>query len=126
MLSNLVSREVATNELIIRNGQDMYELCVANFTIVEGEGKMLSRHFIWLKKEDLESVRASIPDDGHCRRKGIRKLHQIITRSNKCNGVFIRVYACLCNVYIKGRVESCQAAESNQYFRYNIDVLKAK
>ena len=87
---------------------------------------MLSRHFIWLKKEDLEAVRANIPDDGYCRRKGIRKLHKIITRRNKCNGVFIRVYACLCNVYIKGRVESCQAAESNQYFRYNIDVLKAK
>ena len=103
----------------------MYEFCVANFTMVEGEGKILSHHFIWLK-EDLEAVRANIPDDGHCRIRGIRKLHQIITKPNKCNGVFIREQACLCNVFIKSRVESCQAAESNQYFRHNIDVLKAK
>ena len=27
---------------------------------------------------------------------------------------------------IKGRVESCQATESNQYFSQSIDVLKAK
>ena len=58
--------------------------------------------------------------------RGIRKFHQIITKPDKCNGIFIREYACLCNVCIKGRVESCQAAESNQYFRHNIDVLKAK
>ena len=31
-----------------------------------------------------------------------------------------------CNVCIKGRVESCQAAEPNQYFQHSIDVLKAK
>ena len=104
----------------------MYELCAANFTVVEGEGKMLGRHFIWLEEEDLEAVRANTPDDDHCRIRGIRKLHQIIIKPNKCNGVFIREYACLCNVFIKGRVESCQAAESNQYFRHNIDVLKAK
>ena len=82
-------------------------------------------HFIWLE-EDLEAVQATIPDDDHCRIRGIRKLHQIITKPNKRNGLFIREYACLCNVCIKGRVESCQAAESNQYFRHNIDVLKAK
>ena len=35
----------------------MYEFCVANFTIVEGKGKMLSHHFIWFKEEDLEAVR---------------------------------------------------------------------
>ena len=80
MLSNLCV-EVAANELIITKGRDMYELCVANFTTIEGEGKMLSRHFIWLK-EDLEAVRTNIPDDGHCRIKGIRKLHQIITKPN--------------------------------------------
>ena len=32
----------------------------------------------------------------------------------------------MCNVYIKVRNESCQAAESNQYCRHNINVLKAK
>lgn len=52
-----VSREVAANKLIIRYGWDMYEFCVANFTIVEGKGKMLSHHFIWFKEEDLEAVR---------------------------------------------------------------------
>ena len=45
---------------------------------------------------------------------------------NKPNGVFIREYGFLCNVCIKGRVESCQAAEPNQYFWHSIDVLKAK
>ena len=45
---------------------------------------------------------------------------------NKPNGVFIREYGFLCNVCIKGRVESCQAAEPNQYFWHRIDVLKAK
>ena len=45
---------------------------------------------------------------------------------NKPNGIFIREYGFLCNVCIKGRVESCQAAEPNQYFRHSIDVLKAK
>ena len=45
---------------------------------------------------------------------------------NKPNGVFIREYGFLCNVYIKGRLESCQAAELNQYFWHSIDVLKAK
>ena len=38
VVKSYVSREVAANELIIRNGWDMYELCVANFTVVEGEG----------------------------------------------------------------------------------------
>ena len=75
--------------------------------------------FIWLE-EDLEAVRATIPDDDHCSIRGIRKLHQIITKPNKCNGVFIREYACLCNVCIKGRVGSCQAAESNQLSQINI------
>ena len=49
-----------------------------------------------------------------------------LLESNKPNGVFIGEYGFLCNVYIKGRVESCQAAEPNQYFWHNIDVLKAK
>ena len=51
-----VSREVAANELIIRNGRDISEFCVATFIVVEGKGKMLSRHFICLKEEDLEAV----------------------------------------------------------------------
>ena len=50
----------------------------------EGEGKMLGRHFIWLK-EDLEAVRENIAD-GHCN-TGIRKVHQIISKPNKPNGV---------------------------------------
>ena len=45
---------------------------------------------------------------------------------NKPNGVFIREYGFLCNVYIKGTVESCQVAEPNEYFRHSIDVIKAK
>ena len=45
---------------------------------------------------------------------------------NKPNDVFIREYGFLCNVCIKGRVESCQAAEANRYFWHSIDVLKAK
>ena len=52
----------------------------------EGEGKMLGRHFIWLK-EDLEAVRENIADDGHCKIRGIRKVHQIITKPNKPNSV---------------------------------------
>ena len=56
----------------------------------EGEGKMLGRHFIWLK-EDLEAVRENIADDGHCKIRGIRKVHQIITKPNKPNGV--KVYS---------------------------------
>ena len=55
------------------------------------EGKMLSHHFIWLK-EDLEAVRLSTADDGYCKIRGIRKFHQILTRPNKRNGVFIRVW----------------------------------
>ena len=43
----------------------------------------------------------------------------------KPNGVFIREDGFLCTVCIKGRVESCQAVEPNQYFRHSIDVLKA-
>ena len=57
----------------------------------EGEGKMLARHFIWLK-EDLEAVRVNIADNGYCKIKGIRKLHQIITKPNKHIGAFIREY----------------------------------
>ena len=49
-----------------------------------------------------------------------------LLEANKPNGVFIREDGFLCNVCIKGRVESCQAAEPNQYFRHSIDVLKAK
>ena len=52
----------------------MYEFCVAIFTIVEVEGKMLNHHFIWLKEEDLEAVRANKPDHGHCRIKGHKKI----------------------------------------------------
>ena len=83
----------------------MYEFCIANFGIVEGERKMLSSYFICLK-EDLDTVRVNTAN-GCCKVKGIRKLHQIITKSNKHNGAFITEYACLCNVCIKGRVESC-------------------
>ena len=49
----------------------MYEFCVANFMIVEGKGKILSHHFICLKEEDLEAVRANTTDDGHLKIKGI-------------------------------------------------------
>ena len=117
-------RNADANELIIRNGQDMYGFCVTNFGRVEGKEKMLSHYFIWLKSY-LEVVRANIADD-HCKLRGNRKLHQIITKSNKHNGVFIREYVCLRNVYIEGRLEKCQAVESNQYFRQRIDVFKAK
>ena len=51
---------------------------------------MLNRHFVWLKEEDLETVRANVTDDGHCRIRGIRKLLEMITKPNKCNGIFIR------------------------------------
>ena len=51
----------------------------------KGEGKMLGLHFIWLN-EDLEAVRENIADDGYCIR-GIRKVHWIITKLNKSNGV---------------------------------------
>ena len=56
----------------------------------EGEGKMFGRHFIWLK-EDLEAVRENIADDGYCKIRGIRKVHRIITKPNKPNGV--KVYS---------------------------------
>ena len=52
----------------------------------EGEGKMLGRHFIWLK-EGLEAVGENIVADGHCKIRGIRKVHWIITKPNKPNGV---------------------------------------
>ena len=49
-------------------------------------------------------------------------------------GNFIKLLLSLMNVVVylsesmdvKGRVESCQAAESNQYFKYSIDILKEK
>ena len=47
---------------------------------------MLGRHLIWLK-EDLEAVRENIADDGHCKIRGIRKVHRVITKPNKPNGV---------------------------------------
>ena len=78
-----MSREVVANELIIRNGRDIYEFCVANFTIVEGPGKMVSRHFIWLKEEDRETLRTNIADDGCYIIRGVRKLLKIITKPNK-------------------------------------------
>ena len=103
----------------------MYEFCVANFTGVEGEGKMLSCHFIW-SKEDLEGFRANTVDDGPSKIKDIRKLHQIITAHKQCNDIFTRDYACLCNGKNKGRAESCHSAESNQHFKYSVELLKAK
>ena len=51
----------------------------------ECEGEMLNRHFIWLKK-DLEAVKENIADDSHCKIRGIRKAHQIITNPKKTNG----------------------------------------
>ena len=56
----------------------------------EGKGKMLGRHFMWLK-EGLEAVGENIVVAGHCKIRGIRKVHWIITKSNKPNGV--RVYS---------------------------------
>ena len=44
-----------------------------------------SRRLTWLK-EDLEAVRGNTADDGHCKIRGIRKVHQIITKPNKPNG----------------------------------------
>ena len=38
-------------------------------------------------KEDLEAARENIADDGHCKIRGIKKVHQIITKPNKPNGV---------------------------------------
>ena len=52
----------------------------------EGEGKILGCHFIWLK-EDLEAVWEIIAHDGHSKIRGIRKVHGIITKPNKPNGV---------------------------------------
>ena len=47
---------------------------------------------------------------------------------------FIKLLLSLMNVvvylletmHVKGRVESCQAAESNKYFRHSTDILKGK
>ena len=52
----------------------------------KGEGKMLGCHLIWLK-ENLQAVRENLADDGHCKIRGIRKVHRIITKPNKPNGV---------------------------------------
>ena len=49
-----------------------------------------------------------------------------LLEANKPHGVFIRQYGFLCNVCIKVRIESCQAAEQNQYFQHSTNVLKAK
>ena len=49
-----------------------------------------------------------------------------LLKPNKPNGVFIREYGFLCNVCIKSRVKSSQAAEPNQYFWHSTDVLKTK
>ena len=62
----------------IRNSRDIHNSCVANFTGVEGEGKMLICHFIWLKDEDLECFTANTADADKI--KGIRKFHQVITK----------------------------------------------
>ena len=51
----------------------------------ECEGEMLDRHFIRLKK-DLEPVEENIAYDSHCKIRGIRKAHQIITNPKKTNG----------------------------------------
>ena len=56
---------------------------------------MLGRHLIWLK-EDLEAVRKNIDDDGHCKIRGIRKVHRIITKPNKPNGVKAYFSSLLC------------------------------
>ena len=69
----------------------MYEFCAANFTKVEGKEKIISHYFIWLSEEDIKTVRVNIAKDGHCKLRGIRKLHQIITKSNNHNCVFISV-----------------------------------
>ena len=48
---------------------------------------MLAEFFgMWLK-EDLEAVREDIADDGHCKIRGITKVHWIIAKPNKPNGV---------------------------------------
>ena len=57
----------------------------------EDEGKMLGPHFFWLK-EDLEAVRKNSADGGHCKMRGIRKVHWIITKPNKANQHILAVY----------------------------------
>ena len=57
----------------------------------EGEGDMLGCYFIWLK-EDLEAVRENTADDGHCKTRGIRKVHRIIIKPNKPNQPILAVY----------------------------------
>ena len=52
----------------------------------EGERKALGCHFIWLK-EDLEAVRENIADNVQSKIRGIRKVHWIISKCNKRNGV---------------------------------------
>ena len=56
---------------------------------IKGKGKALEKifgcHFIRLK-EDLEAGRENIADDGHCNTRGIRKVHQNITKPNKPSG----------------------------------------
>ena len=83
----------------------------------EGKGK-------WRAKKKCLIITSS-GYDGHCEIRGIRKCHQIITEPYKLSGIFITEYGFI-NVYIKGRVKSCQAVEPSQYFRHSIDVMKVK
>ena len=81
VIKSYVSREVAANEVIIRNGKEMFDLCVSKLTVHDNDNeKMLSRHFVWISAEEVDAFKSNLQSSDVRKVNGIRKLHQIVTK----------------------------------------------
>ena len=92
------SREVASNNILIRNAKELYEVCKEKIDVTNSEeGKMLNRLSFFVSKDATAAYRENFPPSGMYKHiPGTRKIHQLINQLLSDSGVYKRCFSCLC------------------------------
>ena len=65
VVKGYASREVASENVLIRNAKQLYEICKGKLEVTNLEkGKMLNRLFFFVSKDDIVAYRANFPPSG--------------------------------------------------------------
>ena len=86
----------------------------------KGKGKAKGKCLV-VSSEDLEAVRENI--DGNCKIRGIRKIHQIMTKPNKLNGARAYFSSLLNAIIAHNHLSFFKVFSSFVHFRPNFQIF---
>ena len=86
----------------------------------KGKGKAKGKCLV-VSSEDLEAVRGNIA--GHCKIRGIRKIHQVITKPNKPNGARAYFSSSLHVIIAHNHLSFFKVFSSFVHFRPNFQIF---